>query len=229
MFLSSVKKLSRGLLNFALPPLCVCCENILEHCENFVCKKCFSELELIDDSDNLLQVSNEHLIDDLVSVYAFPEEGGFQNIMHALKYREMRSIGVMFGKILGEKILTHRKFHYDLIVPVPLHISKQRERIYNQSCFVAKGISEVTGIPAEEKILMRSRYTKSQTKLDHIERELNIKNAFYINENKKKLIPGKNIILVDDVITTGSTIVECAKVLKECGAKKIMTASIARA
>lgn len=229
MLLSSVKKISRGLLNFALPPLCVCCETNLEPNEKFVCKKCFSSLELIDDSDNKLQVSNEHLIDDLVSVYAFPEKGGLQNIMHALKYSEMRSIGIMFGKILGEKILTHRKFLYDFIVPVPLHLSKQRERTYNQSSFVAKGISEVSGIPVEEKILKRSRYTKSQTKLGGLERETNVLDAFYVRDENKSYVAGKNIIVVDDVITTGSTIVECARVLKECGAGKIMTASIARA
>ena len=109
----------------------------------------------------------------------------------------------------------------DLIVPVPLHHLKKAERGYNQSYYIARGISKSTNIKIEENILKRIRFTQSQTKMNLEERRLNIENAFKV----RKIL--RNILIVDDVITTGATVNECGKVLKKAGANEVYAASVA--
>ncbi len=118
---------------------------------------------------------------------------------------------------------------YDFAVPVPLHKSRLRERTYNQSSYICRGIGEALNIQPIEKCLKRTRYTRTQTKLSIDEREENVRNAFELNQKFSGLIRGKNIILVDDVITTGSTILECARVLKNIGCGEITICSVALA
>ena len=112
-----------------------------------------------------------------------------------------------------------------MLLPVPLHQLKKAERGYNQSLYIAKGLSKLLKIPLGVRIFQRKRYTQSQTSMNFIERQENIKEAFNIKSDKK--IKGKNILLVDDVITTGATISECGKVLLNGGANRIYAASIA--
>ena len=117
------------------------------------------------------------------------------------------------------------KWDIDIIIPVPLHHLKKAERGYNQSEFIVKGLSDKLNIPYSTKALKRVRYTETQTAFNLGEREKNISNAFKVR-NKKKIL-GKNILVVDDVITTGSTIKECGKALLESGAKSVYACSIA--
>jgi len=113
----------------------------------------------------------------------------------------------------------------DLIIPIPLHRLRKIDRGYNQSYYIAKGLSKYFNIPLSGKILFRSKFTKSQTTLNLKEREENISGAF--NLKKHKTVSGKNILLVDDVITTGATTNECAKVLLEAGANNVYAISAA--
>jgi ComF family protein len=118
---------------------------------------------------------------------------------------------------------------YNIIIPVPLHRTKQRERGYNQSEYVCTGIYEILNLEVIPNGLKRIRYTKTQTKLNREERKENVTNAFELNEKYLNKIQGKNIILVDDVITTGATILECGRILKANNCGKILTCSIALA
>lgn len=142
-----------------------------------------------------------------------------------MKYEKMSSIGIMLGRNIADVI--PRNIKYDFLVPVPLHISKKRERTYNQSDFICRGISEITGIPVLPRLLKRNRFTKSQTKMDKIQRIENVRGAFEVNPLHAELIRGKNVILADDVITTGSTILECARILKENRAGHVLICSAA--
>jgi len=112
---------------------------------------------------------------------------------------------------------------------VPLHRAKERERTYNQSLFICKGIGETLNIAAPDNFMKRNRFTETQTRLDKPGRKENVRGAFEINPKIKQNITGKNIILADDVITTGATILECARVLKENGCGKILICSAAYA
>lgn len=111
-------------------------------------------------------------------------------------------------------------------MPVPLHKLKKAERGYNQSYYIAKGYSNILNIPVKE-VCRRIKYTVSQTGFNLKERKENMRNAFL--PTNTKIISGKRIILVDDVITTGSTITECAKVLLDNGAGKVFAVSVALA
>jgi ComF family protein len=113
----------------------------------------------------------------------------------------------------------------DLIIPVPIHHLKKAERGYNQSDFIAKGLSTALNIPYSSKSIKRIKYTESQTKLNMNERALNVSNAFKARSSNK--LKGKNILVVDDVCTTGATLLECAKVLLGAGANSVYACSIA--
>ena len=115
---------------------------------------------------------------------------------------------------------------YSLIIPVPLHIKKLRERGFNQSLILADAIGKKWQIPVNFSLLKRHKFTLTQTGLNKKEREQNIKGAFEVSDKEK--IAGRNIILIDDVYTTGATINECAKILIKAGAQKVAVLTLAR-
>ncbi|MEO8167427.1 MAG: phosphoribosyltransferase family protein [bacterium] len=169
-------------------------------------------------------------ISGLVSACHFEKEGTLQALIHQLKYSEMTGIGIELGKKLGENL---RPFLGDVlltaIIPVALHPAKKRERGYNQAEFIAQGMHKVTRIPVLPSLLKRNKNTRTQTKLNLEERQANVSEAFGIPRRHLSLIKGSSFVLVDDVITTGATIQECAQVLKSHGAKDVYAASVALA
>ena len=160
----------------------------------------------------------------MFTLYYFRDDSVIQKIIHAFKYEKMMNLAAVMGAELGELL---RNVKVDFIIPVPLHISKLRERTYNQSELIAKGISGVTGFNVNTSVLTRTRYTKSQAGLGLAERHENVSDAFAVSNSK--YVSGKKILLVDDVITTGATIKECAKALNSAGASEIYAASVAYA
>src|SRR5204863_9391333 len=119
-----------------------------------------------------------------------------------------------------------RDHHFDVIVPVPLHPARQRERGFNQASLLAELLSVHTSIPCRP-LLERIRYTTTQTALDRSERMENLHNAFRLRKNAN--VRGLHVLLLDDVLTTGSTLSECARVLKRAGAISVHAATAARA
>lgn len=220
-------RILNSLFGFVLPEVCICCEKLLADEERFVCFECSSKLERLENNAPVRQkLSLARSIDYAYSLYRFKEDTEIQAIIHAFKYGQMKSIGVIYGRELGE-IVKKFEFPFDLIIPVPLHKAKKRERTYNQSEYICHGINEITNIRVVESCLKRIRYTESQTRLKLPEREKNVNGAFRLNEKHAAEVSGKNIILVDDLITTGSTISECARVLKAADCGKILACSIA--
>jgi ComF family protein len=146
-----------------------------------------------------------------------------------MKYEKMKSVGRMLGSQIGSRIAELNGMPFDYVVPVPLHKARIRDRQYNQSEFIAGGVSEILNAKVLKDALVRTRYTQTQTKLNKAERKENVKGAFEVNRKHKDKITDKNIIVADDVITTGATILECAEVLKKSGAGKIWVCSAAYA
>lgn len=168
------------------------------------------------------------IIADLASAFYFEKEGTLQTLVHQLKYNETTIIGVELGKHLaGAMAGLWGKLPQASIVPVPLHPAKERERGYNQSVCIAKGVHTVTGLPIHPRLLRRRKNTSSQTQLNRAERLDNVHNAFELARGA--VAEDASFILVDDVITTGATIEACARVLKHCGAAKVFAASLALA
>lgn len=222
--------LAKNIFDFFLPRFCIHCSDKLKSSEEILCEFCLSQVYSAPDE----RIKNEYhkkfagdkLINDFQSNYIFTKEGPFQSLIHELKYNKKFRLGVFLGKIIAhakhEKII---EWNTDYIIPIPLHQLKKAERGYNQSDYIAAGIGSVLRLPVKKNIIRRTRYTETQTNLNAVERKNNIEGAFNLKNVKK--IADKNILLVDDVITTGATISECANVLKANGASKIFALSAA--
>lgn len=184
------------------------------------------KLELKDES--LLKKKINHPF--AFSLYVFRPDSDVQKFVHSIKYEGFKNLGIFAGEILGKELLLNNfnsLKEYDFILPVPLHPSKQRERGYNQSDLISEGLSRILGIPVKNDIIKRTKNTKSQTNLDINQRKKNVENAFRINKKYYGFLKDKNVILLDDVITTGSTIKEILTVILRANAKNIFVTSLA--
>jgi ComF family protein len=171
---------------------------------------------------------SEGHVADFLTCFVFEKEGGIKDVIHHLKYKNIRSIGERLGHEAGALIMASPSFSdADYLLPVPLHKLTLRERGYNQSEHISSGISEITHIPKVTSFLARKKYTRSQTKLDPVERNRNVEGAFEVPEGSRQFVKGKKLILVDDVITTGSTLGACAAELKRNGALRVLVVSAA--
>ena len=218
------------IADFFLPRFCASCNTKLIIEENFVCHQCLSKIHEIDGSQitvlYLRKFGETKIVSDFYVLYLFEKDKEVQRIIHQLKYNHKFLLGKYLGENLGYAISEAvNKWQIDMIVPVPLHHVKRAERGYNQSYYITKGLNKVLNIPVNQRIIKRKRFTQSQTKLDRKAREQNIKGAFALRRNS--LIVGKNILLVDDVVTTGATVRECGRLLLRNGANKIFVAAVA--
>ena len=218
------------IFDFFLPRFCPSCRIKLIPQDRFICSACLSRIKKANKDRLQLEFKrkfkDKKIILGFSSLYVFEKDKELQHIIHSLKYKGRFLIGTFLGEELGKKIKNEiQAWNVNMLLPVPLHQLKNAERGYNQSLYIAKGLSKLLKIPLGVRIFKRKRYTQSQTSMNFIERQENIKEAFNIKSDKK--IKGKNILLVDDVITTGATISECGKVLLNGGANRIYAASIA--
>ncbi len=221
-------------MDFFLPRVCPSCEANLTSSEEAICNKCLSAIRKISEENITAEYNRkfreEGYVDKMLPYCYFERDKEVQNIIHSIKYKQRFQNGIYFGKKIGEAEAGYfASVKFDLIIPVPLHHLKKAERGYNQSVYIAKGLAKQIGVKVNNKIIKRSRYTKSQTTLSITERKRNMRGAFIINKNKLKEIKGKKIIILDDVITTGVTVAECAKILKRAGAQTVVAVSIALA
>jgi len=145
-----------------------------------------------------------------------------------VKYQGFKKLGFSLGILLGKLLQNNGSNDYDFIVPVPIHHAKERERGFNQSDIISLGISSVLAIPFNSKLINRKDYTQTQTLLSKQERLENVSNVF-TSYNKQVDLRNKKCLLVDDVLTTGSTINFAAKALINCNAERVDGATIARA
>jgi len=147
--------------------------------------------------------------------------------IHQFKYGSNISIGALLASFMADFSFPDVDFtDYSLIIPVPLHIKRLRQRGFNQSLILAHALAKKWQIPVNFSLLKRHKFTLTQTGLNKTERKQNIKGAFEVS-NKKNIV-GENVILVDDVYTTGATINECAKTLTKAGAQKVTVLTLAR-
>jgi ComF family protein len=148
--------------------------------------------------------------------------------IHDLKYRGRIATGVALGNLLASYIGQYLPVQdYDLVIPVPLHKKRLRERGFNQSLIIAKSIARNFSLTIDFQSLRRLTYTEPQINLGRKERESNVRNAFAVV--REKAVADSRILLVDDVYTTGSTVKECARTLLKSGAKSVAVATLARA
>jgi len=234
MFRMILNRTASGITDFILPKVCLCCDTPIDgypaNGNKFICPKCYGKLERYNDphpwKDDYISLG---VIDNSMSAFWFREGAEIQTLMHEMKYGKMKSVGRLFGREIGGVIISETNIKWDYVIPVPLHKARQRDRMYNQSEFIADGINEKIRAVVLADGIIRTRFTGTQTKLNKQERKENVKNAFEVNPKHKHNIVNKNIIVVDDVITTGATILECAETLKLSGAGIVWVCSAAYA
>lgn len=146
------------------------------------------------------------------SLFRFEKGSPYQTLLHDLKYKGNRKAGLYLGRLLGNELKYTTFSCCDMLIPVPLHKKRYRERGYNQSEIIARGTSEVMGIPVISNLLMRSRHHHSQTSMGRYERFENVSDNFGLDPRHPD-ITGKKILLIDDVVTTGATLEACSQVL----------------
>lgn len=211
-------------ISLLFPRLCYACGNHLARNENLICTECYI---LIPRTGYHLQPDNP--VEKLfwgrcriarAAAFSFYNRGSrIRNLIHNLKYKGIGDVGYELGRIYGQSLSGSDFLNdVDAIIPVPLHPSKQRIRGFNQSELICRGLSEATGIPVDMDILARVSASATQTKRSRYDRWTNVEGIFSVTDAAR--LRGMHILLVDDVITTGSTIESCvAELLREEGVK----------
>jgi ComF family protein len=164
------------------------------------------------------------------SSYEFRKDNEIQTLIHYLKYRGFTCIGEFLGEKTGYEIIKNYKnklSDYQYILPVPLFSSKLRERGYNQSYHICKGLNKALNLELIDKDVLRTKNTRSQTGLSYEERVKNVRNAFTLSEESIPALMNKGIIIVDDVLTTGSTIKEIVRTIKKSTNAKVGVITLA--
>ena len=224
-------QLIKHIIDFIFPKISIVTGNRLNenNSNDYVEDNILNSLEKVTPKE-LNRLNNKVNSDSAFSLYDFDESSPIQQIIHHLKYRGMKRVGILLGELIGkelEKDSNENLEEFDYIIPVPLYKTKLRERGYNQSEYLSKGLNNVLNIEIVNYLVNRTRHTKSQTKLTLAERVENVKDAFEINKKYRGTLDSKKIILVDDVITTGSTLNEVIKVLREENVSKIFVITVA--
>ena len=147
-----------------------------------------------------------------ISFFHYTPHSPHSRILFELKYHNHPEVGKTRGRMMAEELKATNFFNgIDLIVPIPLSRKKERQRGYNQSDWIAWGISEATGIPTDTTSVVRTKSNPSQTTLDHRQRRENVRDIFAVRHPGN--LEGRHILLVDDVITTGATMLSCAEAI----------------
>ena len=222
-------QLPNDIIDFIFPRICIVSgERIPEGNSNpYVTDSILNSLVRISSKDKAELLSKIHA-DECISVFTFSGECDMSHIIHTMKYKGFKSVGELLGRILGEE-LKCQHLYCDYIIPVPVHKARLRERGFNQSYHISKGVCKIIGGEVIDDLVVRVRNTRSQTTLSKAERSSNVKEAFEINAKYKQNIENYRVLIVDDVITTGATVNEIAKALRTCKVKKVIAASVAMA
>lgn len=206
------------LLDLISPRLCVVCGQRLTVSEETLCTRCNLHLPRtdfhLDPYENEMAKLFWHQIpiERATALFYYEAHAETANILYELKYKDHPEIGEVMGRLMAKELKPSGFFDgIDGIVPIPLAKKRQRQRGYNQSLEIARGVSEITSLPIYNKVVRRIAFEGSQTNKDRWERNENVENVFELTD--ETAINGKHLLIVDDVVTTGATVLACAKEL----------------
>jgi ComF family protein len=212
------------------PDICLACGNSLAGNEYYICTKCLGNLPLTNfwnqPENPVEQLFWGRVKIEFAAAYLYFEKGShFQNIFHELKYKGKKDVGVLLGKLYGQKLCESRFNEIDLIIPIPLHKSRMHQRGYNQSELIAQGISESMNKPVDTKSVIRIKATKTQTSRSRYERWLNVEGIFKCID--KSPLENKHVLIVDDIVTTGATTESLIQEISDIPGIKISVVALA--
>lgn len=223
-------KTIQQLVKIVFPDVCNICKKRIFTTTDLFCVTCSSELEYthIKNFENNIVLDKFKGILPIQRAYSmlFVSKGNLTSqILYQIKYDSNSHMAENLGILIGNQLKNSDFSNADLLIPIPLHKSKKSQRGFNQSEILADGISKILNIKIDSTSVVRTKYTNSQTFLNKEERQDNVRNVFHVtNQN---MIQNKKVILIDDVITTGSTIEACAQEILKAGASEIMLLSLA--
>jgi len=214
-----------NLINLFFPKVCLGCNGLLISEENVICSSCRHEIPLTQhflnhENDAFVKFYGKIPVEQVSALFYFHKKGIVQEIIHSLKYRGHQEVGTVFGEWVSEElILLPISTHFDVVIPVPLHKKRLRERGYNQVTNFGIAIAKRLEIPFNESLLLRKVYSKTQVKKDLLGRISVIDSLFDVtfSENDHH----KHFLLIDDVLTTGATLEACGRALLKIPGAKI--------
>ncbi|MBN1780806.1 ComF family protein [bacterium] len=227
--MAALKTVLHALRDFIYPPVCPLCDALLEH-DGRLCGRCQQRLEqkarpVFHGAGDFHHLDEPLVLDRVLTVWIFSRD--LEKLVHLVKYAERKQLGCFLGD-MAARILNGKASGADLIIPVPLHRRRQRERGFNQSLLIAERLGGDMGIPVmgSRTPLRRIRYTETQTSLNAAERQFNVRDAFRVVQ--PDAVSGKHILIVDDVITSGATINACARACRAAGAAEVTGLGLTR-
>lgn len=229
-FIPMLKQLFLDFSSLIYPNLCIGCGSGLVTGENFICYRCLvgmprTHFHLVTGNPLEQIFWGRVQIEKATSWFFFQKGSNYQHLLHHLKYKGLRGIGVELGRIFGTELMVTNYFNdVDVIIPVPLHPKKEKKRGYNQSLAIAEGLSQQLKIPINSEILIRQYYSETQTHKGRFERWENVSDLFELKI--EGYYSGKHVLLVDDVVTTGSTLEACAQKILSCEGAKVSIATL---
>ena len=215
-----IKDLITSAADVFMPRTCSVCDKVLNADEKFLCRRCLMDIprthyEEIDFNPFDQLMAGKVPIERCASYFFYQKNDPYASILHDTKYRNMPTLGRWLSERATREMLPSHFFDgIDAIVPVPLHYTKLASRGYNQSQYLAQGISRATGIPVI-KALKAVHEHSTQTHKDAAERMMNTQGMYAASRRHCRGLDGKHLLIVDDVVTTGSTLLACATALKE--------------
>ena len=223
-------KIINDINSILLPSVCFGCNVQLSGGEYLLCTVCRHDLPLTDHN-----FTEENAVDRIfygrvpvekaASFLYFSKQGVVKNLLHYLKYKNQQNVGEFIGEWFGAKMASEDVLHIDVVIPVPLHTKKLKKRGYNQVELFGRKLSSHLKAKYRDDVLVKTQNTKTQTKKSRLARWKNNQDLFVIKNSKG--IADKNLLLVDDVITTGATIEACATTLLQIPNVKIYVATMA--
>jgi ComF family protein len=229
--MSYIYNLWDDFISLLFPRLCYACGNHLLRNENLICTECYVVIPRTnyhkEDTNPVAQLFWGRCMIEKAAAFSFYNKGSrIRNLIHNLKYKGIKEIGYELGRVYGLSLKSSGfTADIDLIIPVPLHPTKKRIRGFNQSDTISMGIADVTGLPVDTISLARITVSATQTKRSRYERWTNVEGIFRVTD--PEIIMGKHVLLVDDVITTGSTIESCANELLKVEGVRVSVVALA--
>ncbi len=212
-----IDKMVINLLNLFFPKVCLACDGHLGDNEEFICTICRHELPITkfhSEEENAVakRLYGRVNFKNATALLWFNKKGIVQHLLHNLKYKGHEDVGVFLGQWLGDELSNITSYNdIDVVVPVPLHKSRLRQRGYNQTDKFGREIAKALGIEFNSKILIKTKATATQVFKDRLKRIVTHESDFSVAETSS--LKGKHILLVDDIITTGATIEACSNAL----------------
>ena len=227
------KTIFSDALHLFYPHVCTGCGSDLVQEGNLLCLKCVDILP----ATGFAQHANNPIekifwgrveLAAAHSEFYFSKGSVVQELIHQLKYKNNKAIGFYMGQLMGKSLLAGNRFNdIDALVPLPLYPDKERRRGYNQAAIICNGMSAVMNVPVINGNVQRYRHTDTQTKKHRTERWENVSGSFIVKEEQK--LEGKNLLLVDDVVTTGATLEACGNVIIAINNVTLSIATLAHA